>query len=64
MKTTTRKAPNDQSGSSADEQPALQKQIEIRAYALWLTGGCRYGNDLSDWLQAEREVLERRAATS
>ena len=62
METTTR-TPNDQSGLSADEQLGLQEQIEKRAYALWLTGGCRHGNDVSDWLQAEQEVLERCAAT-
>jgi hypothetical protein len=62
MNTTTR-TPNDQSGSSADEQLGLQEQIERRAYAFWLTGGCRHGNDVSDWLQAEQDVLERRAAT-
>lgn len=52
------------SGSSGDEPLRLQERIEKRAYELWLTGGCRHGNDLSDWLQAEREVLEQRAETS
>lgn len=32
--------------------------IEKRAYELWLVGGCRHGNDLEDWLQAEREVMK------
>ena len=51
-------------GSSGDEELRPEEQIENRAYELWLTGGCRHGNDLGDWLEAEREVLEQRAASS
>ncbi len=64
MKRATQETPHGQSGSSGDERLRLQEQIEKRAYELWLIGGCRHGNDLGDWLQAEREVSERGAATS
>jgi len=63
-KTTTQETPRGQSDFSGDEHLPPQEQIEKRAYELWLEGGCRHGNDLDDWLQAEREVLEQRAATS
>lgn len=64
METTTQERSNDQSASSADEQRRLREEIEQRAYALWLAGGCGHGKDVGDWLQADREVLEDRAATS
>lgn len=64
MTTRMQKTPQGQSGSSGDEPPRLQERIEKRAYELWLTGGCRHGNHLGDWLQAEREVLEQRAEAS
>ena len=53
-----------QSASSGDDPQRLQERIGKRAYELWLTGGCRHGNDLGDWLRAEREVLEQRAEAS
>jgi len=64
VKTTTPEIARGHNGSSGDEQPRPEEQIEKRAYELWLTGGCRHGNDLGDWLEAEREVLEQRAASS
>jgi hypothetical protein len=64
VKTTTQEIARGHNGSSGDEQLRPEEQIEKRAYELWLTGGCRHGNDLGDWLEAEREVLEQRAASS
>jgi hypothetical protein len=55
---------HDPSGPSADERPGLEEQIQTRAYTIWLAGGCRHGNDLGDWLQAERDVLEHSALTA
>ncbi len=55
---------------TAEGHLRLQEQIERRAHELWRAGGCREGTAMSDWLRAEREVLEqhslayqRRAAT-
>jgi DUF2934 family protein len=38
--------------------PASNGKSKIRAYKLWQQSGCKHGNDLEDWLQAQREVLE------
>jgi len=35
----------------------LRHQIEKRAYEIWLSSGCRQGNDVAHWFQAENEVL-------
>ena len=37
----------------------VQQQSERRAHELWCAGGCRPDTALSDWVQAEREVLEK-----
>lgn len=41
------------------EEPAAEEQIRLRAYELYRERGGRVGDDLADWLQAEREYLER-----
>lgn len=61
MTTRVHETPEGQSKSSGDEPRRLQERIGKRAYELWLSGGCRHGHDLGDWLQAEREVLDQRA---
>ena len=38
-------------------EPRLEDQIRLRAYELYVRGGQRDGHELTDWLQAEREVL-------
>ncbi len=64
MKRVTRDTRHGQNNPSGDGRLQLHEQIEQRAYELWLEGGGRHGNDFGDWLQAEREVLEQRAAAS
>jgi hypothetical protein len=71
MKTAERKEDKQQSISSGDANsselahpsaglaPTLQ-EIEMRAYSIHLAHGSTYGNDLDDWLQAERELAEER----
>jgi hypothetical protein len=56
METKTPTKLNDANHSTPD--PCLREQIEKRAYELWLAGGSCHGNNLDDWLQAEREVLK------
>jgi hypothetical protein len=46
-------------GFTSGEHLGVQEQIERRARELWFRGGCRHGTALNDWVQAEREVLER-----
>lgn len=45
-------------GASTDEVDEIRRQ----AYALYLSRGAGDGNDLSDWLEAERLVRRRRGA--
>jgi len=35
-----------------------KEQIEERAYQIYLERGCQDGDDLADWLTAERELRE------
>ena len=44
---------------TVDDHLRVQHQIERRAYELWRAGGYREYSALSDWLRAEREVLEQ-----
>ncbi len=55
MKTKQHKTNNDTPKSSLDRD--LREQIEIRAYEIWLADGSRHGNDISQWFQAEAEML-------
>jgi hypothetical protein len=40
----------------ASNQPS-QEEIALRAYHLYLERGCVPGNELEDWIQAERQLL-------
>jgi len=44
---------------TVDDHLRVQHQIEVRAYELWCAGRCREESALSDWIRAEREVLEQ-----
>jgi len=41
-----------------DENVSLEEQIAQRANGLWRQRGRQHGNDLTDWFQAEREIIE------
>jgi hypothetical protein len=43
--------------SSTNHHPN-QRQIATRAHQIFLDRGATHGNDLDDWLQAERELVE------
>lgn len=58
MKTTTKESPRGQDGPAGDERLRRDAQVEKRATNFGSQGGCRHGNDLEDWLQAEREVMK------
>jgi hypothetical protein len=50
--------------SSASEQQAAEghptrEEIELRAYLIYIERGGAHGRDVEDWLQAERELLEK-----
>ena len=62
-------AQNGSSGTTEATQPLtpafddLHARINLRAYELYLQQGCRDGHALEDWLDAEREILDRAFAT-
>jgi hypothetical protein len=62
MKTGFKK--NTKPAGSEAKNSDQRTEIESRAYDLWLADGCRDGNDLSHWLQAERELLSPRQQLS
>jgi Protein of unknown function (DUF2934) len=41
-----------------DENVSLEEQIAWRANELWQQRNREHGYDLTDWLQAEREIAE------
>jgi DUF2934 family protein len=53
MRTTKRSA----RASTILDPAQLEKQIRLRAYALYESRGCEDGHDFDDWLQAEAEIL-------
>jgi hypothetical protein len=56
MKMTVRQSPSAQT-ITRQEHLWVQKMIEKRAYALWVSAGCNKGTSLRDWIDAEKEVL-------
>lgn len=43
---------------SKDHGPSAE-EIAVRAYEIFVGRGASHGNDLDDWLQAERELIEK-----
>jgi hypothetical protein len=42
-----------------------REHVAKRAYEKWLKRGCTHGNDMQDWIEAEKEVIaEMRAAAT
>ena len=48
---------------SLEDRPAegspTREEIELRAYQIYMERGGADGQDMDDWLQAERELVER-----
>ncbi|MDH5192488.1 MAG: DUF2934 domain-containing protein [Nitrospira sp.] len=64
--TTKRLTTHDMTSSSPTQQErqdtnGLQGTIAARAYALYEERGYRHGDDLQDWVDAEREILSRQS---
>jgi hypothetical protein len=36
-----------------------REEIELRAYQIYIERGGAHGQDVEDWLQAERELVEK-----
>jgi len=55
-------------GSLIEELPAREElptneEVARLAYEIYLERGCAPGQDVNDWLQAERELQERAGGT-
>ena len=40
-----------------------REEIELRAHQIYVERGGAHGQDVNDWLQAERELLEKHGKT-
>ncbi len=47
---------------TAESHPT-REEIELRAHQIYVERGGAYGEDVNDWLQAERELLEKHGKT-
>ena len=60
----TEKSPLVGSESCTAGAHPTQEEIELRAYQIYFERGGAHGNDVDDWLQAERELSEKYANSS
>jgi hypothetical protein len=55
--------PTEKSSSESQPQTALEaptrEEIELRAYQIYVERDGANGQDVEDWLQAERELVEK-----
>ncbi len=52
-------SPVDNDPQTAEGHP-IREEIELRAHQIYVERGGFHGQDVEDWLQAERELLEKR----
>lgn len=55
-------SPAESKPRTAEGHPT-REEIELRAYQIYLERGGAHGQDMEDWLQAERELLEKYGKT-
>jgi Protein of unknown function (DUF2934) len=59
--------PTEKSSSQSQPQTALaaptHEEIKLRAHQIYVERGGAHGQDVDDWLQAERELVEKYAKT-
>jgi hypothetical protein len=51
--------PFPEKGEQADEGNPTREEIALRPYQIYVERGCVDGQDMDDWLEAERELLAR-----
>jgi hypothetical protein len=55
--------PTEKSSSQTQPQTAwgasTREEIELRAHQIYVERGGAHGQDVDDWLQAERELIEK-----
>ncbi len=65
MKARTRRTNSTNASASTDPGPSLEptlEEIRQRAHEIYLARGGTPGNDLEDWLRAEQQLKQERAA--
>jgi hypothetical protein len=55
--------PTIESAPQTVEGHPAREEIELRAYQIYVERGGAHGQDVTDWLQAERELLEKYGKT-
>ncbi len=58
MNKYTEKSSPESQPQTASGAPA-REEIELRAYQIYVERGGAHGQDVEDWLQAERELVEK-----
>ena len=58
MNKPTEKSSSESQPQTASEAPT-REEIELRAYQIYVERGGAHGQDVEDWLQAERELVEK-----
>jgi len=56
MSKLTEKSSTGSEPRTAESSPTLE-EIELRAYQIYVERGRTHGQDVEDWLQAERELV-------
>jgi len=56
-KTKTASSPTVKKTRAAKPEPT-REEIALRAYHIYLERGCTSGNELEDWVRAEKELRE------
>jgi hypothetical protein len=64
MTKPTKEASPAVSDSKAAEARPGREEIEVRAFQIYVERGGTPGQDVEDWLQAERELLEKHGKTT
>jgi len=55
--------PSARSKPQTAEGHPTREEIELRAHQIYVERGGAHGQDVNDWLQAERELLEKHGKT-
>ena len=58
MNKPTEKSASESQTQTASEAPT-REEIELRAYQIYVERDGAHGQDVEDWLQAERELVEK-----
>jgi hypothetical protein len=58
MNKPTEKSSSESQSQNASEAPT-REEIELRAYQIYAERDGAHGQDVEDWLQAERELVEK-----